>query len=477
MPNSSSMSKICAIAGLMVLLNLPSLAGAQQLWSTKGGIRRMNDSIEQIMSDVGIPALSLAVIKNNRIVYFKTYGYKHSGKKDPVNEETIFQAGSLTKSALVFIVYKLVDEGLFDLDRPMYKYLEYAPLEHDPRYKLITPRMIMSHCSGIENVKADNNPDTLDIVSDPGKKFVYSGEGYVYLSKVVELILHERYEDYVNEMVIEPLGLTRTYTHFSRDGKYPENYAYGYSIFGKEFEKHKDTVPDPMGSMNMTAQDYARLLLAIFNGKYLSQNRMRDLLHPMIRLDPANPDYFYGPGFQVLFSSRDTIISHGGSTWGFKAGIYYSKVSKDGFVYLSSGDRGDAIANKLNKLTVGLDLRGIFRSDLFPQYPSDAGNLLRTYNKKGTDALFEAVEQLEKTGDTHRISKALDEMGYLFIDHDTGIARRLLVQDVALFPQSSIPAYLLGETYLAMGNYKLAYRELLRARALHFDLAPMDYDL
>src|SRR5579859_2119893 len=257
------MSKLSYIPGLVLLLNLSLPALAQQPLLQTGKIRAMNDSIRKMMQDVGVPALSLAVIKDNRIAYFHTYGYKHLDNKGPANRRTLFQAGSLTKSFLVFTVYKLVDEGLLDLDKPMYQYLEYEPLQHDPRYKLITPRMILSHSSGIENWKSDNNPDTLEIVSNPGERYVYSGEGYVYLSKVVELILHKRYEDYINEMVIRPLRLKRSFSHFSANGEHPRNYAFGHGDFGKEFKKEKLTVPDPAGSMQITARDYAKLLIAI----------------------------------------------------------------------------------------------------------------------------------------------------------------------------------------------------------------------
>src|SRR6186713_1087579 len=278
------MNKIHFVTGLMLLLNLQSPVCAQAPgWMLNKGqhsIEEINDSISRMMRDVGVSALSLAVIKNDEIVYFHGYGYKQMPDKDQVDTETLFQAGSLTKSFLVLVVYQLVDQGLLDLDKPMYQYLEYPQLDHDARYKRITPRMIMSHCSGIENWKSDNNPDTLEIVSNPGEKFVYFGEGYVYLSKIVALILHKPYTEYIEDLVIRPLGLRRSFSHFSPDGTYPQNYALGHGNFGKEFKKEKLIVPDPAGSMNMTAQDYAKLILAIFSRKYLSENRIRDILHP-----------------------------------------------------------------------------------------------------------------------------------------------------------------------------------------------------
>lgn len=429
------------------------------------------------MHDAGIPGMSFAVIENNQIVYFKTYGYKHLGNKGPVNRRTIFEAASLSKSALTFVAYKLIEEGLLDLDKPMYKYLAYPPLEHDPRYKLITARMVLSHCSGIENLVFEYNPDTVDIVSNPGERWVYSGEGYVYLSKVEELLLHKPYDDYIRDMVFEPLGLKRSFTHYTHNGKYPRNYALPHNIFGKEGQKWKPSVAFTPGSMNMTAKDYAKIFLMIFNGKYLSKNSISEICRPVIQMDHANPDLFYGTGFELLFGNGDTIISHGGSTGGFKAGVYYSKVKKSGFVYLSNSDRGDIIVNRINQLTAGFDLQGFFKSDLFPEYPSDGCNLLKTYNTRGLSGMFGAVENLKKTGDSVRIVKALIEMGVIFLDKDTTTARRLLEDAVAYRYDSATTTYLLGEAYLASHEYKMAYDLLMKAKELHYERDIMDYDL
>lgn len=427
------------------------------------------------MNDVGIPALSLAVIKNNEVVYFNAFGYKHGTGKDPVDTATLFQAGSLTKSFLVFIVYKLVDQGLLDLNKPMYQYLEYPPLQHDPRYKLITPRMILSHSSGIENWTSDNNPDTLQIVSNPGKSYVYSGEGYVYLAKVVELIIGKPYEQYVQDWVIKPLHLSRSFSHFSKDGTTPQNYALGHSNLGKEFSKMKPAVPDPAGSMEISAQDYARLLIAIFNKKYLSQNRIRDILQPVVQLDPKKPGYYFGPGFELVFTANDTLIAHGGSTLGYKAMMFYSIVTGNGFVFLTNSDRGEVLSQKMAEYTVGFNLEEHFKTGfVLEQYPSDAVDCLKIYRQNGAKSMFAAIESLKRNAHRNSLVKTMNELGFIFLGDDPAVARKLLEDDVKINPGSSLAVYLLAHTYMRLGEYKLAYDNLIRARELHFDLEPMD---
>src|SRR5580692_11694837 len=116
-----------------------------------------NREMEKKIRDVGIQAVSVAIIDDNKVVFSNAYGYKQLSAKDKVDPNTVFEACSLSKSYLVYVVFKLVDEGKFDLDKPICQYMEPGPiLDHDPRYKLITSRMILSHCSGIENWDTDN---------------------------------------------------------------------------------------------------------------------------------------------------------------------------------------------------------------------------------------------------------------------------------------------------------------------------------
>ena len=113
-------------------------------------IAAFNADMTNMIREVGVPAMSLAIIDSDRVVFSGTYGYREMEGEKRADENTVFEAASLTKMFLLFAVQQLVQEGAFDLNKPMYQYLEYPPLEHDPRYKLITPRMILSHSSGIE---------------------------------------------------------------------------------------------------------------------------------------------------------------------------------------------------------------------------------------------------------------------------------------------------------------------------------------
>jgi CubicO group peptidase (beta-lactamase class C family) len=126
------------------------------------------------MKDARVPSLSLAVIHDSKIVYSKGLGVRNIDTGEPVNEETIFEAGSLSKPVFAYAVLKLVGQGIINLDEPLHKYLPYKDIEQDSRYKLITARMVLSHTTGFVNLRWINPEKKLDLKFAPGERFWYS---------------------------------------------------------------------------------------------------------------------------------------------------------------------------------------------------------------------------------------------------------------------------------------------------------------
>jgi CubicO group peptidase (beta-lactamase class C family) len=474
------------IFSVVLFHSFATLSAQTQKYFTASGkkisIGSFNEEIERMLDETGIPALSLAVIDNNKVVFSNAYGYKQLKKKDRVNEKTVFEACSLSKIYLVYVVQKLVDEGLFDLDKPMYQYLEYEPLQHDPRYKLITPRMILSHCSGIENWKSYNNKDTLEIISNPGEKFVYSGEGFQYLAKVIALVLHKPYETYINEMVTKSLHLKTTffkYTSQQSNPKHPEspsNYAIGHDNFGGEINKWKNFEAVPASGVHTVASEFAELLISIFDKKNLSDNRIKNMLQPVVGLIDNNTSFYMGSGFFTIYGNNDTIVSFSGNNDGFKAEMLYSVVNRKGFVFFTNSDRGSLITKKLCEMSARLNMNPLFYDQGYnEQYPSAAFSLLKIYREKNADAMFNEIEKFITAGKID--VNTLNELGDLFMARDKSVSRKLLEKNVSLYPDSSDAYGLLGRVYYDTNEYELAYKSFSKAKELQFDLWDVDNDI
>jgi len=113
------------------------------------------------MAVAHVPGLGLALIENGRVTYLKAYGERDVERHLPLRTDTVMYAASLTKAAFAYSVMMMVDDGRIDLDRPIAKYLPkplpeyslYADLADDPRWQLLTPRILLSHRSGFPNFR------------------------------------------------------------------------------------------------------------------------------------------------------------------------------------------------------------------------------------------------------------------------------------------------------------------------------------
>lgn len=438
--------------------------------------------INRMIKEVGIPAVSLAIIDQGKIIYFNTYGVKSLGSNTPAGNNSVFEACSLSKSFLVYAAYQLVDQGKLDLDKPIYQYLEPGPmLDHDARYRLITPRMILSHSSGLEDWPNENNTHQMDIISQPGAKFNYSSLGYNYLAAAIETIVKEPYDTYMQRMVLTPLNLQNTYVKFKNDtiGKTvttsPADFVTGHDNFGKEFGKWKNYESVASSGVSTTAKDYANLILNIFSAGKLSANSVNQILKPVVHTGSANTPYYYGTGFEIIHTGTDTIIGHGGSNPGFKAQIFYSTTHKRGLVFLTNSDLGKIITSRVNEMTAGLDITDYYQQFSVDQYPSKAITLLNIYKSAGSKQMFAEANRLH-TIDSLGIN-TLNQLGKLFINQDTLIAKQLLGSNIGFFPQSAYAHLLMGDLYDKNDNYTGALAEYERAKQLDFKLWDIQPDI
>jgi CubicO group peptidase (beta-lactamase class C family) len=442
-------------------------------------IDTLNKQIINMTDEMGVKGMSLAVIDENQIVFYNSYGFRNDDKK--VNKRTVFSGLSLSKNFLAFVTYQLVDEGKLDLDKPMYQYRIHERLEYDDRYKLITARMVLSHSSGMENWPSWNNRDTLEIISSPGKKFVYSGAAYQYLARVIETILNQSYEEYINERIIKPLKLKNTYLKYTQKhlGPFhkesPSNYAVGYRVFGQQ-STFKNTNTRPAAGNHFTAEDYAKLILAFFDSTKLTSNRKDDILQPIVSIH--NSSIFYGPGFELIMSNEDTIIAHGGDSEGYRNQMFYSVKKKIGFVFMTNSDCGKLMTDRLCKMTVALNIDSYFKAQYFisEQYPSIALSLLKVHEKKGYDAM---VVELEKLKREKKIGvNTLNVLSDIFRwGGDLKGAEKLLEDNIRLYPDSSLAYSLLAEVFIDMEQYDLAIKNFKKATELNFSSWDLEFNI
>lgn len=175
-------------------------------------------SVQQIVDSAKLAGLQVAIVNDNKIIWTGSFGFKDIENQQKLNDSTVMYAASLTKPVSGYIFMRLVDKGIFSLDKPVHEYLK-RPVGEYPKWKdladdtaafnLITPRMLLSHTSGLPVLRQLYGNKT-SLIAKPGEKFYYSNEGINLLGFLIEEYTGRKFEDIAREEVFSPLKMPRT---------------------------------------------------------------------------------------------------------------------------------------------------------------------------------------------------------------------------------------------------------------------------
>lgn len=302
---------------------------------------KIDSTVKRLMDLAKVEGLNLAILNNNKTVLVKSYGFKNKPQNALMDTATIVYGASFSKAVFGYLMIKLVEEKVIDLDRPLYQYLAkpiahypyFADLKNDDRWKLITARMCLSHTTGLPNVKwfnpITNEPDSLGTVKiyfTPGSKYAYSGEGFRLLQLAVEEITAKNIEQLAQEKIFQPLGMMRTgYTWHASFGD--GNVAVGHLDNGYIDQKRKRTEPVAGGSLVTTIADYAKFIEQVMQQKGLSAKMYRQMLSPQIRIHSVVQ---FPPITYETTTENDAVQLSYGLGWGLLQCPYGKAFFKEG---------------------------------------------------------------------------------------------------------------------------------------------------
>jgi CubicO group peptidase (beta-lactamase class C family) len=234
------------------------------------------------MAETHAEGLAIAVIDHGRVKSVQAFG-RRNAKGDPLTTDTIMYGASLTKALFGYLVMQLVDEGKLDLDRPIAAILpkplpdygnlgaygNWGDLAGDDRWKLITPRMAMTHSTGFANFAALESDGKLRIHFTPGTRFSYSGEGIMLLQFGLEEGLGLNVGAELERRFFKPLGMTRTSLKWRPD--FAADLADGWTGDGKVEPHDERSKVRAAGSMDTTIADLAKMAAYMARAQGLSK--------------------------------------------------------------------------------------------------------------------------------------------------------------------------------------------------------------
>lgn len=185
---------------------------------------RLDAFFQRKLETTGMSGLAAGIVVDGELVYARGFGVRDRESQAPVDLDSVFRIGSLTKSFTALAVMQLRDEGKLALDEPMSSYL--PELREAPRATLdsppLTPRMLLTHAGGLAwddqwgAVSFGFNRDELDellqrglaVVQPSGTHFEYSNLGYALLGRLVERVSGTDFREYVDTHILRPLGMS-----------------------------------------------------------------------------------------------------------------------------------------------------------------------------------------------------------------------------------------------------------------------------
>jgi CubicO group peptidase (beta-lactamase class C family) len=315
---------------------------------------------EKWLSEKNISALGIGYIKDGKIEQISVFGNLEKDKSAPKN--SIWNVASLTKPITALLTLKLVNEGKWDLDEPLYNYWIDPDIANDPRHKLLTTRHILSHQTGFPNWRWNNKSKKLAFNFDPGKKYQYSGEGMEYLKKALEKKFNKTFDQLAQELIFTPLNMTET--RLIWDDKLDETrYAKGHNDKGKLYETVKRTKASAADDLLTTIEDYSKFMLHIINGADLKPEFFTDLTTHQVKTKDGK---FFGLGLELYdFGNNEYGLAHGGSDQGVKTIAFMFPQRKEGLVIFTNSDNGGnayepvviAFLKKLGKKIIYIEMK------------------------------------------------------------------------------------------------------------------------
>jgi CubicO group peptidase (beta-lactamase class C family) len=172
---------------------------------------------------------------------------------------------------------KLIDNGQWQLDEPLYHYWTDPDVENDPRNKKITTRLVLCHKTGLPNWRGHEPGGKLNFAFEPGTDWKYSGEGYEYLRQALEHKFHLPMEKLVDSLVLKPLEMndTRYYWNETMDTSL---YADRYHEDGSAFEMEKWYEANASNLVLTTVTDYGKFGAAVIKGMGISKQLKDEMI-------------------------------------------------------------------------------------------------------------------------------------------------------------------------------------------------------
>lgn len=308
----------------------------------------------QEMKRTGTPGVAIAIVKDDRVVFAKAFGFSNLEAQTPMTTDTLCRTGPITSVFTAAALVMLQEHGKLRLDQPVGKYLTGL----SPKLAAVNAHQLLSHTAGMkEEHPSYGLLDDLALgrtvrswkndyyLSPPGQIYSHSNPGYVLAGLLIEEVSKEPFARAMSELLFEPLGMGRTTFRPSLVMTYP--FSQSYRSFGEEKLTQVrpfalDAFGWPSGSMFSNVNELARFTIAFMNGgkiedkQVLSSSLIAALSTPVAPVPAGLNDQQSTYGFLAEDVRGVRVLSIGGSWAGFSEQMWMAPQHRFAFILIAN---------------------------------------------------------------------------------------------------------------------------------------------
>ncbi|WP_405060371.1 beta-lactamase family protein [Kribbella sp. NBC_01505] len=331
----------------------------------------LRDGIEADREELRVPGVSWAVIENGEITHTGTAGVRTADTSAAVEPDTLFQAASISKPVAALAMLRLVDRGMLDLDEDVNNRLKSWQVPPTRAWQpVVTLRQLASHSAGMTTPGFPGYrtgaplPTTVEILTGaapsntvgprveriPGVQFAYSGGGTTVIQQLLEDVTSTPFRDLMRELVLDPLGMTDSAYAQPLPPDLASRAATGHSEKGEPVDGGWHVYPElAAAGLWTTPTDLARFAIGVHqsyagaHGALLSPELARQMLTPLIRLDPPIAGLTH-VGIGPFLNASGQLFGHSGGNLGFRCNLLTDRMTGYGAVVMTNSDGGNRLS-------------------------------------------------------------------------------------------------------------------------------------
>lgn len=350
---------ILFLIGLLLYLQTPIFLQAQDAFA--------DSALAKIMQQYPVMGLSVAVVKNNQVVYAQSVGWKDSLAQTRLSNTDIFRIASISKSFSATAIMQLIEKRQLTLDSDISDLIGFTVRNPNFPDRPITLKMVLSHRSSINDsqgyfsldvINPSKNPNWAKCYNNyaPDSGYMYCNLNYNMTGAIIEKHSGERFDHYIQKHILDPLGLYGGYNvddldqtkfasiyEYNRDSlKFfhsPNAYASRRADIANYTIGYSAPIFSPTGGMKISATDLAKYMimhsqLGKYNGQRIIRRKSAKLMQTMVSV---KEQYGLALSKTTQLIDGELLIGHTGSAYGLYSAMFFEPKKQFGFVVISNG--------------------------------------------------------------------------------------------------------------------------------------------